>query len=401
MRALSVLLVGLLLQDPADKVRPLVEKLGSDEIAVREDAAAQLVKLGPGALPAIREQLGKAEGERKVRLQAVVKKIEREVILEKVLGAVPVVTLKVRDAPVEEALAEMARQTGLKIEGFFLDSSFRTTASFDRVPLWKAIDDLCRSHGGIISLYKPNGILVEPGQRDAPPVLMDRGFGFLVRRAFRWEDGRVELQVVLAHSPRLPLWSTRLKFEALEDDKGTSLAAEKVEPRFVLGSTKFASQTRPGQFAVLLSHVSAAGAGEGAKRLARVRGQILVGLALDLKPLVTLPDPLKQEKSSANANGCAVEIKSVLRGPVIRLRVSVELPKAEEGGPRWTLALRDNGGELHMGRVVADLFEEDEVTVEVAVPEGREIVSFELLEPEELTEISIPFDFADVPIAGK
>ena len=401
MRALAIVILLVVPQDSSDKVRALVEKLGSDVIAEREAATSELIKLGPAALPAIREQLGKADGERKARLQAVVKRIEREIKLEKLLGAVPVVTLKVRDVPVEEALAEISSQTGLSIEGFFLDRSFRTTADFKRVSVWKAVDDLCRSHGGIIGVYRSNGIVVEPGQPDAPPILMDKGFGFLVRRAFKWEDGRVELQAVLAHPPRLPLWSTRLEFEALEDDQGTSLVAEKVEPQFLFGS-RFVGQTRPGQFAVLMSHVSAAGAAEGAKRLARVRGRILVGLALDLKPLVILSDPLKEEKSSAKANGYAVEIKSVLKGAVIRLRVAVQLPKGEKGGgPGWTLALRDNGGELHMGRVVADLFEDDDVTVEVAVPEGRTIASFELLEPEGLTEVRIPFDFADIPIRAK
>ena len=136
MKFVGMLLLALLfLQDPSDKVRALVEKLGSDEIAERQKAAGDLVKLGTPALPALRVHLGKAEGEAKVVLQSIVTKLEREERLYKLLESPPVVTLKVRDAEIETVLevpyAELSRPDALRVEHWTRDGATRPVYFFD------------------------------------------------------------------------------------------------------------------------------------------------------------------------------------------------------------------------------------------------------------------------------
>ena len=77
MRYLALVCILLAPQDAADKVRALVEKLGSEDIETRDGAQAELTKLGPSALPALRKHLDSAEGEVKARLEAVIPKLER------------------------------------------------------------------------------------------------------------------------------------------------------------------------------------------------------------------------------------------------------------------------------------------------------------------------------------
>jgi hypothetical protein len=59
--------------DPVDpaKVRPLLERLGHERSAVREEATQEFLKLGDGALPHLRAARDEATGESRARLQAV------------------------------------------------------------------------------------------------------------------------------------------------------------------------------------------------------------------------------------------------------------------------------------------------------------------------------------------
>src|SRR5688572_30642758 len=86
-------------QDPAEKVRALVDQLESDEIAEREGAQTELIKRGTANLPLLRELRSKAEGEKKARLDAIVGRLERDERAANLLGPGPLVTLKVKDRP--------------------------------------------------------------------------------------------------------------------------------------------------------------------------------------------------------------------------------------------------------------------------------------------------------------
>ncbi|WP_020474784.1 hypothetical protein [Zavarzinella formosa] len=57
----------------AAKARQLIEEAGHHRFVVRESASQELMKLGDGALPLLREAINRAEGESKVRLQLVLK----------------------------------------------------------------------------------------------------------------------------------------------------------------------------------------------------------------------------------------------------------------------------------------------------------------------------------------
>src|SRR5688572_17361422 len=97
-------------QESRVKVDELVEKLGSEEVAVREAAQAELLKAGPAVLPALRTHHAAAAGERRERLRALIVKLERVERLARFMSPGPTVTLKCKDRPAAEVLGDVSRQ---------------------------------------------------------------------------------------------------------------------------------------------------------------------------------------------------------------------------------------------------------------------------------------------------
>src|SRR6185503_5247359 len=59
------------------------------------------------------------------------------------------VTASFREAPLEDVLREVGRQTGLKFEGAVSVPDKALTLSFDRAPVMRVLDDLARAAGDL------------------------------------------------------------------------------------------------------------------------------------------------------------------------------------------------------------------------------------------------------------
>src|SRR5262245_19826791 len=97
--ALASSLLLFAAQDPADKVRALVEKLGSDEIEDRIKAETELKAMGSKALPQLRDLMAKADLDRQLRMRGMIHAIERAEAVAALLRPGPQVTLTVQDRP--------------------------------------------------------------------------------------------------------------------------------------------------------------------------------------------------------------------------------------------------------------------------------------------------------------
>ena len=74
------LALALLFCVPQDSVQEQVERLGSDETEVREKAAAELLKLGEAAIPALERATKHADAEIRGRAQELLKRLAREAL---------------------------------------------------------------------------------------------------------------------------------------------------------------------------------------------------------------------------------------------------------------------------------------------------------------------------------
>ena len=410
MTRLALLALALCaMQDPAETVRALVEKLGSEEIAEREKAAADLIKLGPAALPALRKHEAGSEGVTRTALRSVINRIERTDRLDKLLGSGPAVTLDVKDAEIEKVIAEMARQTGLDITGFFLDSSMRVTLKCQATPVWKAVDDLCRAHGGSAARYTSRTIVVEGGLEPGTALATNRSLAVQFRPPRRSQDGKLMLNGVVTYPPGVPVWTTALEFDEITDDQKTSLATRDDDGGFSLADY-LPLPGVAGQFASKVNHRSSGELGKGAKRLSRLRGSVVAKVPVEFKTLITVPHPMKESSTLADEGGYRVELTPKRKDEKVMIRIRFhQRPEGDkdddhdfERDTKRAFGIRDDQGVLYVTRARSMIFEDSEPTqVEVLVPKGREIAAFEIMDILEFTEIRIPFDFSELPISVK
>jgi len=135
----------------------LVQRLGSGRAAVREQAARDLVALGPDVLPAVVAARDTATGEPRFRLEGIQRQLERLAASRAVEPAT--VSLAAREVPAREALASIFAESGSRID---LDPLVSTggagnrpvTLALDRATFWEAIDDLL-DRAGLSLAYAP------------------------------------------------------------------------------------------------------------------------------------------------------------------------------------------------------------------------------------------------------
>jgi len=423
MRAWMILWVVLLPQDPSDQVRALVEKLGSDEIAAREQAAAELVKLGPAAIPAMRAQLAKTDGERRARLEAVVKKIERDDKVAKLLAPGPTVTLKAKDRPAAEVIAEIQKQTGIPIDG--RDIPAGTLLSIDAVdlPITKALDGLCRSHGGLRPSWMLSGVQLVRGTYRPGPSCESGPFSFVLESLpfTNPSEGRASFAMIgylIGPPGRLPetAW---VDVEKMEDDQGTDLG-QSTPPR----NSNKATNHRTIWTQVPEENRVAIGSiwqiprlpAEGATRVKLCRGQVRMSFALEIHAVVTVKEPtqLAAAPVSASAGGRSVRIVRFAKEGD-NLRFGYVVTRTEEAAPPagyWAsyrpqqLVLQDAAGHRLTGRFGKEgsMLRDDGTTrqyefdgeVEFTLPKDFKPAELILLESTDRVDLTFPFEFRDI-----
>jgi hypothetical protein len=152
----------------ADPFESQVRNLAHPRYAEREKAARELERAGEPALKALKAALGSADEEVRARAAVVVAKIERTARSERLLVA-PKVALKFDKTPLNQAVDEVARKTGLR---FTLDGSkvadVKRSVTLDtgEVPLWEAVQ----------AFYAAAGLAETETPAPAPPADKDMAF---------------------------------------------------------------------------------------------------------------------------------------------------------------------------------------------------------------------------------
>lgn len=136
--------------DPAVSVRSLVRELDAPQKVARDEAERRLIELGPAALGALPELRTNDSAELSVRLNRVRLALLRQKAAQSL--AASRVTLRVKDAPLAEVLAEIERQTGNKLVDYRRQfgqqvDDLRATLDLDNVAFWQAIDALNAATG--------------------------------------------------------------------------------------------------------------------------------------------------------------------------------------------------------------------------------------------------------------
>jgi hypothetical protein len=133
---------------PAAAVEHWIEQLGSVDFRAREEAAKALEVFGVDALPVLRQALAHPDAEVRRRLEELVPRLETAALL-----APKRVSLNLKQRPIREAVAELARQTGYKLtlwpEAQANGQREQQVFSFEftNLPFWEALDRLAETGG--------------------------------------------------------------------------------------------------------------------------------------------------------------------------------------------------------------------------------------------------------------
>ena len=142
------------------------------EYSVREKASKELDAIG---LPALKHcaRLARVMMPRSVACaEDLVKKLEKQVLTAKILAPTRL-HLKYQDTPVQEAVADMAKQSKFTIT--LLDpqnklAGRKVTLDTGDVPFWEAFDQFCQKAGLVINDGTQGVLVPEPMPQPAPPV---------------------------------------------------------------------------------------------------------------------------------------------------------------------------------------------------------------------------------------
>jgi hypothetical protein len=212
-------------QPPAkDKVAPLVQQLNDGDSAKREEAVKELIKLGPNVIPLLPEEEELTSGQQKKHLAQVLKAL-KDLQIQQALPPHPVTLEGV--LPLDKALAELAKQSGVKVE-----DRRRTKAEkqlkleLKAVTFWQAIDAIAKSADAQVSLFqRDGGIALVDGPHVALSVSYHGPFRVTLQRKVLIDDlvaGSRQLIVTLelAWEPRFRayLLETTPKSIAVQDD---------------------------------------------------------------------------------------------------------------------------------------------------------------------------------------
>ncbi len=150
-RGAAVLLLTLLaLPLPAQddvRLRDLLQKLDDDAIEVRSAAADALCRMSPAILPILKRSAVGAGPEIRDRLAEIIRKIEERERLATLLPAPSRITIDAKNRPLREVLLTIAKQSKTPIEIGDVPPEARVTVSLRQMPLWKALEAVCKASG--------------------------------------------------------------------------------------------------------------------------------------------------------------------------------------------------------------------------------------------------------------
>jgi hypothetical protein len=404
-RWLALLILAFPPQDPADKVKALVEKLGSDEVEVRGRAVLELEKLGFAAVPSLRKAAEGSAGEKKILIDRIIARLT-------VLGRPIQVSIDAKDRPVREIAADLERQTGIPIRLIGAAANGHATVTAGKTVLWKVVEDLCKGRGDLMYRFTDDGLEIHAAKFRSLPSADYEGMRFVIDR-FVWDRStdrnglnQMVLHTALAAPRGARLIGMQIQMEELKDDQGKDHA---VVPEgsmiLVSGGERYGLNSR--RFLFAQDYRPYGTPSPDAKKLTRCRGKVALMFAGQERLIARVKNPLGAPSTPAPPGLPTLGIDRWKRRDGW-LKVDFTAGWGEDvvkNLPHRTPVLfvfRLKDGEwldsyspflLHPGPEGAPT---SRYQTSVELPDGAEIESIDVVVPDPVTTVEIPFDFRDI-----
>lgn len=311
---------------PDPKVAQLLADLGADDYRAREKAGRDLTALGEKALPGMKAALLATDSpEVQRRLAVLVRKMEVDRLV-----APKQVTLAAKQKTVKEALDEVSKQTGYKIEyGGNGGTELKYDFEFDNTPFWVAVDRVASANGCVVYAESDDETIRVYNQDSVNPHVAYAGpFRFLAtnihsnksvqlsninRRggnAQRHENMSFQFQI--QSEPKNPMLGvTQAEVVSAVDETGASLLPPK-DPNNRQAYYENRGMRGHNTYGNLNLNRSAAGSATTIKSLKAKIGVILLS---GVTPEITVGDPLKAKGKSFVGRTAELEIGSLVEDP--------------------------------------------------------------------------------------
>jgi hypothetical protein len=212
-------------------VNALVQQLNDQDAPKRTEAAKELIKLGPSVLPLLPLEEELTSEIQKKHLAQVLKAVKNLQIQQELP---PLRVTLEGDWPLDKALAELTKQSGVKVE-----DRRRTKAEkplkldIRAVTFWQAIDTIVKAADAQVSLYQRDGaIAIIDGPHVGLPVSYHGPFRVTIQRKVLVDDvvagsHQLILTLEIAWEPRFRPYflETTPKSVAAQDDAKRDLPA--------------------------------------------------------------------------------------------------------------------------------------------------------------------------------
>lgn len=404
MRAIGLgLLILLAPQDPADRVRSLVQKLESEEIAEREVAVRDLKRIGTPALPKLREMLPGCKGETHVRVQRVIEHVMA-------FGTPPLISLKAADRPLREIVADLERQSGIPFRLIGGAADAKVSVAADETIVWKVIEDLCRARGDLMYRFKNDAIEIYPSKFRALPTVDVAGLRFIVDR-FIWNQNQFWQNGALLVPPGARVVRINFKLEESVDDLGNDPMKD---PRHRMEPIIDGFHAYPGKskfvYPFWFNRLNGRAPALEAAKIVRCRGQVEVWLAGGERILDGIPEPLGKPSSPAREEVPNLGVTAWRRKEgwlQIHVAASWDEPSVRFLGhkvsPLVILRLKDGSWMTPANWYAQSSLSPNEVRrvdniLNFELPEGAAVSALELVAPHPVVTVEMPFDFRDIPL---
>jgi hypothetical protein len=225
-----------------EKVKALLDKLADKDPAKQDEAAVELLQLGPDVLPYLPGAAAKLTESQKKAL-AVVRKTLRDQQIQRDLTP-KLVTIN-DELTVSKALEELEKQTGIAVDDQREGTDSKIKLKLNKVTFWQALDAIARDADGRVEYYRGGKIVLgkRPDGYTNPPVCYDGIFRAMVRditarRTLDSENSNYIATIEVAWEPRFRPFRLDLNPADLtvHDDKDRKIDLPEAE-REALGVT--------------------------------------------------------------------------------------------------------------------------------------------------------------------
>ncbi len=410
----ALLLSSFAFQDGTDPARiaALLDQLGSDDIVAVDDAQIELVKAGTAAEAPVRERLRDATGELKARLESVLARIGRARRAEAAMGRPVRVTLK-GARPLAEHLEELKKRTGLALEWSKLPPEPVELDLVDATP-WQALAEACRARGGVDWTIGEQSVVVAPGTPRTRPLAAREQFAFVLEQVqvtTSFHNGGSSTSVQVFGFACWPAGAqpsrAQLAISRFVDDKDTDLLPRRPGFGMMVEEGDPRSERPVGAIRQALRAWGQTPPGEGATKIAVLKGEAQLRFVLDSRKLAVIESPgrdanaqatfgakgrftLKKFSRTAGSVSATAELSWTSDDPVS----SVEYQVATKEGKARPLKARQTRTSIShslTGRTTTI-----EVELRGQVGEADEIAALEVTVPSDVEDVDIPFEFRDL-----